>query len=458
MMEAYTERMRQQCEQEALLAAQREQELLAQELEAQREQEAQEELPPNSGFHQLIEEMCSENVFAEQKLKMENMMLELLDDCQQKMIYRMHNDVDDLIEKTLDSKLLSIDKKSQHLVQEQEEVQIIKEPEAKSRNRFTPCLQNFKVITKKSNTLQIFPVNALTHDFPTEETANSLSMGDKHLDTIPETKSVKDPIPTPREFKVTSKCDVHINDEPSPFSTTFLNPLFDLDDEFSSSDDESLSNEDILNEVFKIYSNPLVDEEIIFPKIDPDSLNAESNLINSMLNRDTFIDSKFDYLLEEFSGKLTPTNPIPSGIVDTDCEPEEEVRLHENMFYENSSPEERNAEISDTSVESPSPLPIPVTNSDSQIKEIDLFFASDDSMPPGIENDDYDSEGDIHFLEELLSNDSTPLPENESSNLGHVNDPSSPHPPLEPPDVEVCSDFKPNTGDLANKAVKGIFE
>ncbi|GKD35639.1 hypothetical protein Tco_1251148 [Tanacetum coccineum] len=58
-------------------------------------------------------------------------------------------------------------------------------------------------------------------------------------------------------------------------------------------------------------------------------------------------------------------------------------------------------------------------------------------MPPGIEDDDYDSEGDIRFLEEFLNNDSLPLPENESSNLDHFNDPSFPRPPSEQPDVEI---------------------
>ncbi|GKB61047.1 hypothetical protein Tco_0917233 [Tanacetum coccineum] len=53
----------------------------------------------------------------------------------------------------------------------------------------------------------------------------------------------------------------------------------------------------------------------------------------------------------------------------------------------------------------------PVEDSDSHMEEIDLFLATDDSMPPGIENDDYDSEGDIRSQEELLSNDSPPLPE-----------------------------------------------
>ncbi|GJY19724.1 hypothetical protein Tco_0391215, partial [Tanacetum coccineum] len=70
----------------------------------------------------------------------------------------------------------------------------------------------------------------------------------------------------------------------------------------------------------------------------------------------------------------------------------------------------------------------------------------------------YDSEGDIRFLEELLNNDSLPLPENESSNLDHFNDPSSSRPPPEPPDVEICFDFEPDAGVVTNKVVGGISE
>ncbi|GJT97577.1 hypothetical protein Tco_1093095 [Tanacetum coccineum] len=72
-----------------------------------------------------------------------------------------------------------------------------------------------------------------------------------------------------------------------------------------------------------------------------------------------------------------------------------------------------------------------------------LFLASDDSMPPGIEIDDYDSEGDIHFLEELLSNDSPPLPENESFSLDHFDDPTFPRPHSGTTDVEICFILNP---------------
>ncbi|GJV84199.1 hypothetical protein Tco_1524097 [Tanacetum coccineum] len=313
--------------------------------------------------------------------------------------------------------------------------------------------------------------SAITPDLPIPD---SLIMEDEHLDTIPVTESantikssVEDLVPTPSESADLSdgesECDVPVGDESSLTFTTFSNPLFDSKDDFTSSDNESFSDEDVLKENFKIYSNPLFDEEIISTKIDPHCFNAESYLIESLLNRDTLIDSspKFDYLLEEFSGELAHTDPIPPGVVDTDSEPEEEIRLAENLSYDNSSPrppEERNSEIADTIVESLSPSPIPVEDSDSLMEEIDLFLASDDSMPPGIEIDDYDSEGDIRFLEELLSNDSPPLPENESFSLDHFDDPSLPRPPPEPPDVEICFDFKPDTGVVTKKMVGDISE
>ncbi|GKE07694.1 hypothetical protein Tco_1411245, partial [Tanacetum coccineum] len=221
---------------------------------------------------------------------------------------------------------------------------------------------------------------------------------------------------------------------------------------------------DVPKENFKIYSNPLFDdEEIISPKIDHHYFNAESNLIESLLNRDILIDSlpKFDYLLEEFSGELAHINPIPPGIEKADFDLEEEIRLVENLLYDNSSPrltEELNLGIANMILESLSPSPILVEDSDFLMEEIDLFLASDDSMPPGIEDDEYDSEGDICFLEELLNNNSPPLPKNESSNLDHFKDPSPSRPPLEPPDVEFCFDFELDTGVVTTKVVKGISE
>nr|GFC35465.1 hypothetical protein [Tanacetum cinerariifolium] len=87
-------------------------------------------------------------------------------------------------------------------------------------------------------------------------------------------------------------------------------------------------------------------------------------------------------------------------------------------------------------IESFSPSPIPVEDSDSFMEEIDLSSTPDELMPPGIEEDDYDSERDILILEELLSNDSLSLPKNESF---HFDIPSSSRPPAKPPDGHKAS-------------------
>ncbi|GKD97571.1 hypothetical protein Tco_1381468, partial [Tanacetum coccineum] len=55
-------------------------------------------------------------------------------------------------------------------------------------------------------------------------------------------------------------------------------------------------------------------------------------------------------------------------------------------------------------LEYPSSSPILVVDSDFLIEEVDTFLVSEDSIPPGIESD-FDSEGDIIFLEDLLNND-----------------------------------------------------
>nr|GFC56916.1 hypothetical protein [Tanacetum cinerariifolium] len=131
----------------------------------------------------------------------------------------------------------------------------------------------------------------------------------------------------------------------------------------------------------------------------------------------------------EFAGELTLIKLIPPGINETDCDPEEETRLIKRLLYDNSSPlpsKEFIYENYDTAIESFSLSSIPVKDTDSLMEEIDLSFTPDDPMPPGIEEDDYDSERDILILEELLSNNSLSLPENESF---HFVIPSSSRPP-----------------------------
>nr|GEV30037.1 hypothetical protein [Tanacetum cinerariifolium] len=271
--------------------------------------------------------------------------------------------------------------------------------------------------------------------------------GDEHLNTIPATESeefikfsVENLVPNPSESKGENKCDVPAREE----FTTFSNVLFDADYEFDSSDDQSLYDEDVLE---KIFSNPLFEEEIIPMKIDQHHDNAESDLVESLRTYDSslIISSKIDSLLDEFAGELTLLKSIPLGIDETDCDPEEDIRLIERLLYDNSyphPPKEFVSKNSNAKIESFSPSSIPVEDSDSFMEEIDLFFTPNDPMPSGIKEDDYDSERDILILEELINNYSLSLSENESF---HFDIPSSSRPPAKPPDGE-SPDLLPHQG------------
>nr|GFA09720.1 hypothetical protein [Tanacetum cinerariifolium] len=379
---------------------------------------------------------------------------------------------------SLDSKLILINSNSQRLDKKEQEVKNVVEQPAKRRNRSIQSLQNFIVIHKSSislkDTSQISSIHSIAPIQSTKEPEHLLSMGYEHPSITPETKSdevtesnAENLLPIPSKCEVTLEdeieCDIPTKDDCSPVFTTFSNPLFKDDDDLDSSDDESLPDEDVPAEDFKIYSNPLCDEDKInSDKLDPHCFNFESDFVESLLNRDTFIDfsSKFD-----FSGELAHIKPeIPKF----DFDFEEEIRLIENLLYDNSfprPPEELNAEIADTIIES-IPLPIPFQDGNSQQKEIDivtetddvlppsdennddlslleeadLFLVSDNSIPPGIENVTDDPEGDIRFLEELLIDDSILSHESFESNF--EDNPSIPRPPPEPPDDNF--DLKPD--------------
>ncbi|GJZ16206.1 hypothetical protein Tco_0551883, partial [Tanacetum coccineum] len=116
------------------------------------------------------------------------------------------------------------------------------------------------IIARKSTSVAITSSPPV---LPTREPEDSLIMGDGHLDTIPEKEldeliktSVQNLVPIPSESEVTSdnksEYDVPVDDESSPTFMTFSNPLFDYNDDFTSSDDESLSDKDVPKENFKI--------------------------------------------------------------------------------------------------------------------------------------------------------------------------------------------------------------
>nr|GFA47745.1 hypothetical protein [Tanacetum cinerariifolium] len=185
-------------------------------------------------------------------------------------------------------------------------------------------------------------------------------------------------------------------------------------DEFIKSSVENLVP--ILSE-FEDFSN--IESECDMPDCDDSQTIKFSTIFNPLFNDSTFsVDEssheEFDFLLEEFFGELAHTDLIPPRINEANCNPEEDIHLVERLWYDNSSPrppKDFNSKNSNVIIESFSPYPIPVEDSDPFMEEIDLFFASDGSIPPGIDSDYSDSEGDNIFLERLLHDDPIPLPD-----------------------------------------------
>ncbi|GJU51617.1 hypothetical protein Tco_1221172 [Tanacetum coccineum] len=146
------------------------------------------------------------------------------------------------------------------------------------------------------------PCIAITPVLLTEEPIDSLIMEDKHLDTIPATKSdevikssVEDLVHTPSESDgiSESECDLPVCDDSSP------------------------KKDEVLDDIISIP-----------PGNGNDHFNAESSLIESVLNRDNVISSpKIDFLLEEFAGELALIAPIPSGIVEADFDPKGDIHF-----------------------------------------------------------------------------------------------------------------------------------
>ncbi|GJV56228.1 hypothetical protein Tco_1457233 [Tanacetum coccineum] len=229
---------------------------------------------------------------------------------------------------------------------------------------------NFPMVDDDEYTIIYRSSKEITPDLLTEEPDNSLSMGDEHLSTIPETESneaikssVKDLVPIPSEFKGISEdiCDV--------------------------------------------------------PFCDNDHFDAKFGLINTLLSRDILITSpKIDFLPEEFAGELNLIDSILPGIDEDDFNEEEGAIDNDILQIEDKILREKllNVNLLIDKIEAlnltpsipfvleyPSSSPIPVMDSDFLIEDVDTFLVSEDSIPPGIKSD-FDSEGDF-FLTTYLT-------------------------------------------------------
>ncbi|GJS68008.1 hypothetical protein Tco_0682573 [Tanacetum coccineum] len=296
-----------------------------------------------------------------------------------------------------------------------QEVKKIAEAKAKRQARITACLKNFRVIQNESIFLDKMPQVSSVFSITSIEPKDSLIMGDEHFST----SRVEEIVPIPRKswggggkggeykfflFNNDKGCDLTSCDD----NMIFSNPLLYSKDDLTSSNDDLILKKDIQEEDFRIYSNPLFEfgdnfnssnENPLFNEMEEDVENENSKVFDEPVLPHTPFSDKVEYSIA-----WSPENFLASPR---------------------------------SIIESPFHISFPVEDSDPVQEEIDIFTGSDSLTPPGIENDNYDSERDIRFLEELPNNNLIPLPEHKSPNLDHQDNPSTPQPPPEPPDVEI---------------------
>ncbi|GJZ64557.1 reverse transcriptase domain-containing protein [Tanacetum coccineum] len=252
----------------------------------------------------------------------------------------------------------------------------------------------------------------------------------------------------------------------------YSNPLFEFDDNFTSSNENPLFNEmvkDIENENSNVSDSnePVLLNTPLYDKVkcsDPEDEIDEIDTFLAMEVSSNFEEGYFDsegdvIFLENLLSDDTTHNLAPEVILDH--EPNESIHNTSITFSPRSDPLHHEfagelltlpsrivrehedylscmtllCEISTSRshenvhahpiIESLPVSLIPVEDNDPVQEEIDIFLVPDDLIPPGVENDDSEDE------------------DNELPNLDHQDNPSSPRPPPEPPDV--CLNFKPDT-------------
>ncbi|GJY93540.1 hypothetical protein Tco_0509322 [Tanacetum coccineum] len=264
---------------------------------------------------------------------------------------------------------------------------------------------------------------AITPDLPIQEPDNSLKMGDEHLDTIPATESdevikssVENLVPIPSEFE-------------------------------GMSDDTSN-----------------------VPTCDNNCVNVESELVESLINRDTSIvhSSKIDPILEEFAGELAHIAPIPPGIVEADFDPDEDTSSDDDDFEDieyvsleevnEVEQEEKEFNLEDIFQIQDVILREKLLNVHRLISKIESLKDNPtlDTSLSHLDNSLLEFESFSDHTEETRSGNTTThanysLPEYESF---YFDNPSIPRPPPEPPDIEKC--FEPKAGILIIKEFKGV--
>ncbi|GJW12147.1 hypothetical protein Tco_1577974 [Tanacetum coccineum] len=230
---------------------------------------------------------------------------------------------------------------------------------------------------------------AITPDLPTVEPDNSLSMGDKHLETIPSVE-ILGPIPSEFEGISDDTCDVPVCEDPFTFD--------DLNDHYEilsdSNNDDTLSDDDDFEDIDRLITNI----ESLKDNLTPDCvLKSPSSFPIPVTDSDSF-----------FEESDTSLSHLDNSLPETFSNHTEETRSGSTTTHANNSLPEYDSFLFEIEPDQGGLISVVI---------------SDNSNDPLLELSEFES---FHF------------------------DPSFPRPSPELPDVEICLNFEPDTVVINN--------
>ncbi|GJV67746.1 hypothetical protein Tco_1483255 [Tanacetum coccineum] len=335
----------------------------------------------------------------------------------------------------------------QAIQKKEEEKRIAEEQAARDRSWKIPICYD----DDEDNIITITPV------LPIEEPDNSLSMGDEHLDTIPETESdefikssVEDlvPIPSEPEGIPDSMCDVPLCNNPTSLEAfkEHSEIVVNSYDDNSSSDDDSPYDENIDYvdasspdvEIVSLEVVEIVDPEV--GRIDDDILlTIKDDILREKLLNVNLLIAKIDSLRD---------NPTPSSevvIKSTSTFPN--LFLEETNTFDNSIPESETFRFNLEEISSGSPT----THSELSLPDYKAFYIDNDHFK---ERNSGSTTTHVDFFLNMivifdLSNDQFPPADRSDFNHEEFADELTHIMPL--PELE-CFKFKiePDPGDLTS--------
>nr|GEU46054.1 hypothetical protein [Tanacetum cinerariifolium] len=220
-------------------------------------------------------------------------------------------------------------------------------------------------------------------------------MGDEHLDIIPATESdkvikssIKDLIPIPSDYGgiLDTMCDVHLVNNPTPLEAKdHFEIVINSNDDISSSDDNSLYNENIEYVQAPPYDSKVVSLEVAEIVIPEEEEIEDDNLREKLLNVHLLIAT-----IEELKDNPTPSSKLLTKSSSTSPK----SFLEETNTFYNSVPEFENfcfdlEEISSDST---------TTHSDISLLDYEAFFFNHDHIKE-ISSDSTTTHSDISLLD-----------------------------------------------------------